>query len=192
MHNMHRGTHASGRLWLSFQLVLTPCLRDLIRRMATSLKWRLTKNWIEEGLSAPLLANFPSVQQLDYSVEFPRFWLCWLPGELLPPRPPLDTSPLASPGRLRRLALRYAEVTDLAPLASLTSLHSLDISKNKVHHLHPLAALTQLQSLDCNDIWTEDLTPITALTALTSLNCGRNIVEYRTTTADHNGVGSDF
>ena len=120
------------------------------------------------------------------------FWLCWLPGALLPPRPPLDTSPLASPGRLRRLALRYAEVTDLAPLASLTSLHSLDISKNKVHHLHPLAALTQLQSLDCNDIWTEDLTPITALTALTSLNCGRNIVEYRTTTADHNGVGSDF
>ena len=74
MHNMHRGTHASGRLWLSFQLVLTPCLRDLICRMATSLKWRLTKNWIEEGLSAPLLANVPSVQQLDYSVDFPRFW----------------------------------------------------------------------------------------------------------------------
>ena len=134
----------------------SPCLalRDLVYRMATSLKWRSPNTLLEEGFPAHLLANCPSLQQLDYSVGLPSIFTKGRRVGREPPPPPLpilDIGPLASLGQLRQLTLRNAEVTDLSPLTALTRLQSLDISGTKVKDLEPLTALISLQSLDCNE-----------------------------------------
>lgn len=153
--------------------------------MATSLKWRHPEAWLNDGFPAQLLANCPSIQQLDYSVNEPYSHV----------RPTLDVTPLASLRRLRQLTLRNAEVTDLAPLTALEWLQSLDISGTKVNCLTPLAALTsldcswnsevgggfltsmtpltRLQRLSFSQMKANDLMPLAGkLTALTSLDCG--------------------
>ena len=75
-------------------------LRDLVYRMATSLEWRLSEDWLEEGLPARLLANCSSIQQIDYSLKAAGA-LSERPWDF---RPTLDVTPLASLGhQLRQL-----------------------------------------------------------------------------------------
>lgn len=72
-------------------------------------------------------------------------------------------------GRVVKLVLRGAHISDLPPLAGLTSLASLWLSVNEISDLSPLAGLTSLADLDLSENEITDLSPLAGLALLTRL-----------------------